>query len=54
MNRYIIIYAIDGGIAIDADTEAEAIEKFNAYTKLELCENAPPAEITEIFVDDSD
>ena len=54
MKKFIISYAITGRVAIEADTESEAIEKLDEYTELELYENANPSEITDILIEDSE
>ena len=52
MQKYTITYAITGGMTIEANTEEEAIEKFNAYPEYELYENANPSEITDIVAEE--
>jgi len=54
MKRFNITFAITGGVTIEAETEAEAKEKFNKYKEHELYEHANPSEITEIFEEEDD
>lgn len=54
MKRFIITYAMTGGVTIEAETEEKARELFDKMPECELYESTIPAEITEIYEEESD
>lgn len=49
MKKFVITFAMTGGVTLEAETEKQAREMFDKIPEHELYEDVTPAEITDIY-----
>lgn len=54
MKKFVITFAMTGGITLEAENEEQAREMFDKIPQHELYEDAAPAEITDIHEEDDE
>lgn len=52
MKKFVITYAMTGGVTLEAETEEQAREMFDKISEHELYDDTTPAEITNVYEED--